>query len=173
MTYIFCGPDNVGKGTQISNLKRYLEENNRLVHVLHYSNIKGDNVRIRSEAYYNQMFEFCKKANELNTDLILDRAHLGESVYSPLYRNYSGDYVFDLEQKYDLEQITLFVFYADPETLIKRDDGLSFSTDLEKKKTEIDAFKRAFEMTHISKKFLINITDKSIEEVWDKLKIFI
>jgi thymidylate kinase len=166
-------PDNVGKGTQIANLKRYLEENNHLVHVLHYSNIKGDNIRIRSEAYYNQMFEFCKKANEINTDLILDRAHLGESVYSPIYRNYSGDYVFDLEKKYDLEKIILFVFYADPEILIERDDGLSFSIDLEKKKNEIDAFQKAFELTNIHKKVLINITNKTKEDVWNKIKGYI
>jgi len=30
--------------------------------------------------------------------LFFNRAHLGEVVYGPLYRGYSGDFVFDLEE---------------------------------------------------------------------------
>ena len=34
--------------------------------------------------------------DDLDINLIFNRSHLGESVYSPLYRGYSGDFVFDI-----------------------------------------------------------------------------
>ena len=36
---------------------------------------------------------------DTDINLIFNRSHLGETVYSPLYRGYSGDYVFDIEKK--------------------------------------------------------------------------
>jgi hypothetical protein len=123
-----------------------------------------------SQAYYREMFRFCEVANELYASLILDRAHLGESVYSPIYRKYDGDYVFRMEERFDLSFFTLFVFIADPETLVHREDGFSFSVDAEKKRLEIEGFKRAFELSHIPNKHLIDITGKDIKEVWEEIK---
>jgi len=173
MIYIFEGLDNVGKGTQISNLKRYLEERGEVVHVLHYSNIKGNNIEERSRIYYHQMFQLMKFAINNGINLILDRAHGGETVYSPIYRNYSGDYVYEIENNFN-SRITstakLIVFIDDPNSLIKREDGLSFSVELEKKQNEVDRFTEFYEKSNIKNKFLINIKDKLIEQVWEELK---
>jgi thymidylate kinase len=170
--YIFEGPDNSSKGTQISNLKKYLEEKGELVHVLHYSNIKGENIEKRSKTYYEQMFQICNEANRKGINLILDRAHIGETVYSPIYRNYDGNFVFVIEKKYvtNNPNYNLLVFIASPETLITRDDGLSFTIQLDKKTDEINKFKEALIKSHIEKKNLIDITNKSIEEVWQEVK---
>jgi len=140
MVYIFEGLDRTGKGTQIQNLKRYLEEKGQLCHVVHYSNIKGDSIEIRSKQYYQEMFGLIKFATYNNINLILDRAHGGETVYSPIYRNYSGDYVFEIESGFGnrvLQNIRLFVFIDKPENLINREDGESFTIELEKKQDEI------------------------------------
>jgi thymidylate kinase len=166
-------PDNVGKGTQIQLLKRYLEENDQLLHVLHYSNIKGKDVYQRSQVYYQQMFMLCEYALSSNISLILDRAHLGETVYSPLYRNYNGDYVFELERDLIKHQggYHLVVFIADPETLVHREDGFSFSKDLEAKRDEIDRFVNAYNKSTIKNKHLIDITNKDVPTVWKELQV--
>jgi len=176
MVYIFEGVDNVGKGTQIQKLKRHLEEKGELVHILHYSNIKGDNIEERSKQYYYEMFNLIKFATFNKINLILDRAHGGETVYSPIYRNYSGDYIYDIEQNFGnriLQNITLFVFTDDPENLIDREDGQSFSTEFEKKRDEIVKFIDFFEKSKIKNKALINIQDMDIEQVFNKMKEFI
>ena len=165
--------DRVGKGTQIAKLKRYLEEKGQLVHVIHYSNIKGDDIRNRSEQYYHQMFDTIKFATLNNLTLILDRAHGGETVYSPVYRGYEGDYVYYLEQRFGkriLDNVTMFVFTDEAENLIERDDGLSFSTDLEKKKDEIKRFVEFFQRSNIENKFLVNINGRDENVIWDFIK---
>jgi len=174
MIYIFEGPDNVGKTTQINKLKKYLEiEKSQLVHILHYSNIKGNDIFERSNHYYNQMFGLMKFAANNNINLIFDRAHGGETVYSPIYRNYSGDYVYEIEQNYN-SKITanakLFVFIDEPENLINREDGKSFSTEYEKKADEINRFGEFYNKSNIKNKYLININGLDIDQVWEKIK---
>ena len=96
MIIIIEGPDRVGKDSLIRNLNnRFYKEN--LVNI-HYSAIhpydKKMSIRELSENINRTMF------NLLNTNFnfILNRAHLGEMVYAPKYRNYPGDYVFELEK---------------------------------------------------------------------------
>jgi thymidylate kinase len=171
MIIIVEGPDRVGKDTQINKIKRYLEERNDLVHVMHYSSIKGTDIENRSKLYYDQMFEICNQANKINVNLILNRAHLGETVYSPIYRNYNADWIFDLEKSYIKQyDYRLIVFIADPEDLIKREDGLSFSNELTKKRDEIERFTKAYHQSNIKNKMLINITGKNIDDVWREVK---
>ena len=176
MVYMFSGPDRTGKDTQIVNLKKYLEEQGKLVHVLHYSAIKGDNIEARSNMYYHEMFKIIKFAVYNDINLILNRAHDGEVVYGPIYRNYDGKYIYEIEESFGnrvLNQCILFVFTADPSELIKRDDGLSFTTEVEKKKIEIDKFVEFYNDTHIKNKLLINITGKGIDEVFEEIKCHI
>jgi thymidylate kinase len=173
MVTVFEGPDRVGKSTQILNLKRHLEHTRSMPsHIMHYSNLKivEEDIIHASKCYYKEMFEFTQLADKLYASLILDRSHIGESVYSPLYRNYDGDYVFDMEQRYNTEYFLLFVFIADPEVLIKREDGISFSTDLEIKKKEIELFKLAFNKSHIKNKYLIDVTNKDVNTVWQEIE---
>jgi thymidylate kinase len=170
------GVDRCGKGTQIDFIKRRLEETGP-VHVVHYSNIKGAaDVYEASKKLYSQMFELCTFANLKNINLILDRAHIGETVYSPIYRNYDGDYVFDYEEqylKYTTNQSTkLLLFTDEAKYLISREDGLSFSTDLKKKTDELERFDRGFELSKLQKK-RIKITDSTAEEVFAQYESFL
>lgn len=187
MTIIIEGVDALGKSTQIQKIKEEFEKQGISVHILHYSNIKAfgnDNKKIR-EASYKQYRDMLKLANyaasEDSMALILDRSHIGESVYSPLYRNYNGDFVFEEEKTFlwqdNLKRIKLILFTDEVEAIIKRDkernDGQSFSLDPEMKKKELDLFDKAFEKSILNKK-RIELKGRDAEQIWnEEVKTFI
>ena len=58
---------------------------------------------------------------------------------------YTGEYVLDIEKNFSTyaaiwDNLYLITLVDEPQNLIDRDDGLSFSIDLDKKTTEIDNF---------------------------------
>ena len=187
MTIIIEGVDALGKSTQIQKIKEEFEKQGISVHILHYSNIKAfgnDNKKIR-EASYKQYRDMLKLANyaasEDSMALILDRSHIGESVYSPLYRNYNGDFVFEEEKTFlwqdNLKRIKLILFTDEVEAIIKRDkernDGQSFSLDPEMKKKELELFDKAFEKSILNKK-RIELKGRNAEQIWnEEVKTFI
>ena len=67
----------------------------------------------------------------------------------------------------------LIVLIDDPENLIKREDGNSFSTDLEKKQLEVDRFVDFFKKSRIGNKIIINIKDKDANQVFEEIKDFL
>lgn len=164
---IIEGPDRTGKDTQINLLQQYAWNNHKLAYNLsHYSHLKNiNNYQSYSNALYdNLIYRMCIG----NTYDIYNRSHIGEYVYAPMYRNYSGDYIFDIEMKYfidNYDHIFLITLITDPLVLISRDDKLSFSNNLEQKQLEISKFKEAHELSIIKKKLLIDCTDMSKEEV--------
>jgi len=187
MTIAIEGVDALGKSTQIQKIKEEFEKRGISVHILHYSNIKAfgnDNQKIR-EASYKQYRDMLKLANYAASEdsmvLILDRSHIGEAVYSPLYRDYNGDFVFEEEKTFiwqdNLKRIKLILFTDDAEAIIKRDkernDGQSFSLDPEMKKKELDLFDKAFEKSILNKK-RIELKGRDAEQIWnEEVKPFI
>jgi len=167
---IIEGTDNTGKGTQQNLIIEKL--NNLVFHKLHYSSLPFKDDKEKHIKYstqmYDDMFKIMINNKEDNINMIFNRSHLGESVYSPLYRDYSGDYVFDIEKKYvdilrkDLYLITLS---NDAHTILKRDDGKSFYGNEEEVKAEIDGFNRAHRLSKIKNKLLLNIGTMSADEV--------
>lgn len=93
--------------------------------------------------------------------LIFDRWHLGEVVYSPLYRGYSGDYVFGMEKSHELDSCyhLRLILLTENFKLASHfvDDGESF--DIEKREKEQELFIAAFERSIIPNKKLICVTD--------------
>lgn len=176
MNIIIEGTDALGKDTQISFIEKEFEKRGKAVHIIHYSNIKLDtneDIKIASQIRYREMFNLISDVPENNV-LILNRSHIGEAVYSPIYRKYNGDYVFHFEKEFvdrDASNTKLIVFTDTPEAVIERDkkrgDGLSFSLDLDKKKQELEAFERAYEMSSLNKK-LIHLNGRSPEEIWEQ-----
>lgn len=178
MITIIEGLDNVGKGTQIRNILGILAPT-KPTHIIHYSAIPGMNGEDAYEysvGLYHNMFRLLSRNYE-KSHFILDRSHLGESVYAPKYRGYNGDYVFDIESQYTIEEfwkeIKLITFVDKAENLIARDDGLSHSININDKNDEIKAFKRAHEMSLIEDKILIDIDGLNIEQVFEKIKEFL
>ena len=173
MNIIIDGPDNVGKTTQIRNIKNYF--NNLPFHTIHYSNIVQKSIEDTinySKKLYKELFELLNS----KYNFICDRCHLDELVYGNIYRGYSGDYVIELEKECNLdklENLFLIILIDTPENLIKRDDGKSFSIDLDKKKKEIELFKEAFKKSTIKNKILIDINGKNENEVFDEIINFL
>lgn len=92
--------------------------------------------------------------------IIFDRWHLGECVYSPLYRGTSGDYVFNLEKRARLDkedEIRLILLVEDFK--ISRhfvSDGQSFNDGQREREQEL--FIKAFNRSIIPDKRMICVT---------------
>lgn len=182
MNIIFESTDAMGKDTQIALLERELEKRGKAVHILHYSNIRLDSnsqIETASKIRYREMFNVMKNITDPNV-FIFNRAHLGETVYSPLYRNYNGDYVFDYEKEYLNQQhpkTFLIVFTDDVDNVIARDiarnDGKSFTLDKDKKQKEIELFEQAYEKSSLCKK-LVKLNNRTPEQIFNEdIKPFI
>jgi len=173
---IIEGTDNVGKDTQQDLIIKNMSD--RVFHKLHYSSLPFKDDKDKHATYskklYETMFQLMMKSkiakfeSDLDINLIFNRSHLGETVYSPLYRGYSGDYVFDIEKKYTKalrEDLYLITLVNDPHTILKRDDGKSFYGNEEEVRAEIDGFTRAHRKSTIKNKLLVNVGTMSAIEV--------
>lgn len=175
MVIIIEGPDNVGKSTLIRNIKNHYNKN--IIANLAYSNVKQATPHEHinySKLLYKNMFELCNfQSKVLNNIMILDRSHIGEMVYSPLYRNYSGDYVLDIEKEFDLSNYFLITLTDLAENLIDRDDGLSHSINVSDKNKELELFLESTTKSLIKHKFVMNINGLNITQVFNKVIDFI
>jgi len=178
MIILFEGPDRCGKSTQITKLQSLLTD--KPLHLLHYFALKGfsnsESIKEYSYNLYKSMFDLLKN-NYKESHFIIDRAHISEAVYSPLYRNYSGEYVYDLEKNYIgtefWSQFYLITFIDNIENIIKRDDGLSFTIEPGNISKEINSFIDATQKSNIINKKIINIANKSINIVQEEIKRFL
>ena len=167
---IIEGTDNVGKDTQ-QNL--IIEKMNEYVfHKFHYSSLPFKDDKEMHATYskkmYDDMFKVMINCKDKDINFIFNRSHLGETVYSPLYRGYSGDYVLDIEKKYTKalrEDLYLITLTNDPHTILKRDDGKSFYGNEEEVKAEVDGFRRAHRLSTIKNKLHVNVGTMSAIEV--------
>ena len=176
------GPDRCGKSTQIKRLMSRLarediyEGNVKPIQWLHYSAVKNVTAA-EQKALFRKTFEQMFQLVRGHGHWILDRSHLGDFVYAPLYRNdVDVKYVFELEEnqlKFIAEPCVLLLFYDSSFGNLKRDDGDSLNSDidLERAKEEMTLFRIAFNKSKITSKLEIDIANKSPEEieqiVWD------
>lgn len=177
MNVIIEGVDALGKSTQIQCIKNEFEKRGKIVYTIHCSNFKfSDNkkeIELYSKKYYEDLLKLM--AGPLsNSDhvLIFDRSHIGEYVYSLIYRSYNGSYVFDYEKRFlsaPHPKTQLILFSDDPQRIIERDikrnDGKSFSLDLRKKTEEVKRFEKAFEKSRLDKK-LVYLNSRDAETIW-------
>jgi len=173
--------DRLGKGTLISGLKNKLDYFN----VIHYQkpelldyfkekaqqelnskfgladpDIRTLTIKKYQERSFSDMF---KMLSHPTIKFLMDRGHLGENVYAHRYRNYSGEYVFDLEQKLRtndsdcFSNSTLLVLLITSSFEFIKDDGLSF--DFSKKEEEQVDFIKSFNRSIIKHKLMIDVHD--------------
>ncbi len=167
---IIEGTDRVGKDTQQNLIIEKLH--NLVFHKVHYSSLPFKNDLEKHTSYskkmYDDMFKLMMLSKDSDINIIFNRSHLGETVYSPLYRGYSGDYVFDIEKQYAnalRENLYLITLTNDPHIIWSRDDGKSFYKNEEGIKAEVDGFQRAHRLSKIKNKLMINIGTMSAEDV--------
>lgn len=174
MLVIFEGIDRVGKDTQIKLFQKYMFNNyNKLFHQLHCSGFANNTLskavlkQINLE-YYNEMFQLlCNPYN-----FILNRSHLGEYVYGPMYREYDGSYVLELEKKLP-KDCYLILLLDSVDNVLKREDNDSFTCDRDKKQHEIDLFKEIFNKTSIKNKILIELNNRNINDIHEEIIKFV
>lgn len=109
------------------------------------------------EASFKTMFSIIHDATF--SRVICNRAHLGECVYAPMYRGYDGQYVFDLERDFQIQEVhlRLVLLTQNFETMGEIiDDGESF--DFSKRQQEQELFIAAFEKSIIADKRIVNVT---------------
>lgn len=166
-TIVIEGLDRCGKDTIIQHI---VSKANNVV-IRHCSFPKGDTIE-EKVAYqkYSLSRELrmcgeyvkCEKieGDNPNDVYIFNRSHLGECVYGPMYRNSDPEWVYSLEREcLDLDNTFLITLYASPEFIVKQDDGLSFSNNVEKKKIEIEKFKDAHDKSAIKNKLYLQVND--------------
>lgn len=178
LNIIVEGVDRVGKDTQIALLKRSLYPK-YVFQTLHYSKVPFDNDIMNieySEKLYNDMFRLMSNSD---INFIVNRSHIGEMVYGPLYRNYSGEYVLELERAYMNDKklwdnIVLITMVNSPENIKDREDGNSLSnSDIKKMKIEKGLFMKAHDKSYIENKLIIDCKDYSIEHIHGQIMNFI
>lgn len=131
----------------------------------HAMNIKAKkaNVEEASKTLYCHYFD--KMTEEGHA--IYDRMHLGEVVYSPMYKNYNGEYVYGLEEEFigngTQDDIFLFLLVDTAESISKRDDGDGWSSDLTKMTEERNLFIDAFNKSNIENKMLVEIQEYDLD----------
>lgn len=124
-----------------------------------YRSLSVENLarRLYQEDANRGMFDLLKN----KTPMIFDRTHLGEMVYAPLYRKYSGEYVYDMEKElieskpFTHEDDIRLILLISSNTEMLVDDGLSF--DPSKKNDEQSMFINAFNKSSIVNKVIVDV----------------
>jgi hypothetical protein len=162
--FIVEGLDRLGKSTLIDNIQDSLglyqvihNSKPKVLSCLHAASLYGPLHAYQTRAYRN-MFTIMSGPGKF----IFDRAHLGEMVYAPLYRGYSGGYVFYMEDEFNIaEQFDIrMILLVEDFTCSNhfQDDGLSI--DPTKRQQEQNLFFDAFNKSKIVDKRIICVTDK-------------
>ncbi len=160
------GLDRLGKDTLIQGIL----DRHGYYQVLHFTkplrldfyarNDPSSAFREYQDASFRTLFQLLQAAPAAK--ILCNRAHLGECVYAPIYRGYSGEYVFDIERAFDAHQLpdTRFVLLTENFGASKHfeDDGLSLG-GAEKRRDEQKRFLAAFEQSTIRDKRTICVTD--------------
>lgn len=179
--FLIEGLDRLGKDTLLDGIRHRMGYHQ----VLHY---KKPNLleyyskempralafRKYQEVGFRTMFQLLSGAP--SAKIICNRAHLGECVYAPIYRNYSGDYVFELEREFKVHQLsqTRLVLLIEDFDVSKHfvDDGNSLGGK-EKRQEEQQLFLKAFNTSAFPDKKIIRVTDRETGEFKSRDSILI
>jgi thymidylate kinase len=171
---IIEGLDRTGKDTLVKEIL----DSYRTGFKVHWSFPKGETNEEKTE-YQKRSFEdnfaFYADLSDIyhgddSTILIWNRSHIGELVWGSLYRESKPEtWVIDMEKFWCLNDdpdVYLVYLYADPEFIVREDDGNSYSGKLSDKIKELDSFEKAINASGIKKKIKIKVNedDKYIDQ---------
>ena len=171
-TIILEGTDRVGKSTLITGISEYHNYDNIIVR--HCG--KPPKHINKEDVYQWQMRCFIKEAvladilknmeigehRYYENVVIYNRYYLGEYVYGIMFREYREEFIehrlseFE-SQHIDLDNTKLITLVADPEFLMSKEDGNSFSQTLEQKTKEVELFKIIHNKSLIKNKLLLKV----------------
>ena len=178
--YIVEAVDGLGKTTLIQgikNVKGYYP-------IMHYQ--KPELLEIYQEAnsiisplyeYQYATFVSMMQLIESKIPMIFDRSHIGEYIYAPMYRNYDGKYIFELEKQYNManQYHTKLILLTTSNWEYIIDDGKCH--DFTKRVEEQQRFIEAFDKSILPNKIKIDIAKpngdrKTVEELLEEIGIF-
>lgn len=167
------GGDCLGKNTIIEGLCRVLDYDN--ISLRHFGKPKKGlsptDVLDFQFKVFNKEALFVDQVRLLDIDeygyynntVIWNRSHLGEYVYSQMFRGVSAYAIankirtFEINSFSDKDDVYLISLTASPTFFLKQEDGLSLSKTLNEKKREIKLFKTAHELSSIKNKKLLTV----------------
>jgi len=169
---IIEGGDRLGKDTLIKNICDHFQYRN--VTIRHFDKPpKGmspkETLDFQFSVFYKE-FDLIRQMHEhLDYDdygyhenvVIWNRAHLGEYVYSQMFRGISRREVATklkiLEERNLTENQFLITLTASPKFFLDQEDGESFSQNLDQKSKELQLFKEVHALSLIPNKRLIKV----------------
>ena len=159
MIIIVEGLDNTGKSTLIKNLRKYVFKH-PMVTSIHCTSPPYQSNSQWSKDHYNEILRLSRDMSMNGWVVILDRSHLGEDVFGPIFRNESVDYIYDLEYSYFVDvDVRAILLIDDPANLIERDDGQSHTINRNDLQNVSDRFVDVFKKSHINHKMVYHITN--------------
>lgn len=164
--FIIEGIDRVGKDTLVRGLLDRLGYHlvihySKPLQLACYGNHEGlSPERLFQEASFATLFSLISAVP--TAPVICNRAHLGECVYGRLYRNYSPEYIFELERRFNVNMLTSarLVLLTEDFASAKhfRDDGMAIGT-ADKRPEEQALFLEAFRQSTFADKRQVCVTD--------------
>lgn len=165
------GGDRLGKDTLIKNLCDHFNYHNLIIR--HFDKPpKGlspkETLDFQFQVFHKE-FRFIEQSSEYLNDefgyhnnvAIWNRAHLGEYVYSQMFRGISrrdvGKRLKELEEIFLTHDQYLITLTASPKFFLDQEDGDSFSQNLDQKTKELQLFKEAHALSLIPNKKLIKV----------------
>lgn len=160
-SYIIEGLDRLGKSTLIEGIL-HKEGYHQVIHYAKPQLLECYKLDARPlKRYQLETFKSMLYLLDSKAPLILDRAHLGEYVYAPMYRKYDAEYIFQLEKYHraqDMEHVQLILLTEDfSKSKHFVDDGLSLGSE-DKRETEQQLFIEAFNKSTFKNKKMICVT---------------
>ena len=169
---IFEGGDNLGKDTLIKGVCEYFNYDNLTIR--HFGKPpKGlapkETLDFQFDVFYKEMLFKDYITDNIDGDefgyypntLIWNRSHLGEYVYSQMFRGITKREIKEkiriFEERNVSSQMYLITLTADPVFFLSKEDGHSFSQDLEQKTRELELFKEAHNLSIIPNKKLLRV----------------
>ena len=169
---ILEGGDSLGKDTLIESICKHLKYDNLTIR--HFGKPpKGlspkETLDFQFEIFYKEMLFKDYIIENIDGDdwgyypntLIWNRSHLGEFVYSQMFRGITKKEVKDkiklFESRTVSSQMYLITLTAAPRFFLSKEDGESFSQNLEQKTRELELFKEVHNISIIPNKKLVKV----------------
>jgi thymidylate kinase len=167
------GTDKCGKSTCIAHLTSRMGYRS-----MHFGKPMGSNAQERAHFQwgdFQRAFAFMAALQGQPVRICMDRAHLGELVYGPLYRSHSGvdlGYIHELESSAPFDNVLLILLeHGDLDVLRSRDDGLGFN--INRLADERELFRAAFAASRLKHKVKIDVTRLGIEQMIQRLAVIV
>jgi thymidylate kinase len=158
--FIVEGQDRCGKSTLIEQLAEIFKPNFITFHSGPPPKFDSADAALLWEIdNYTLLYTKYKEMTD-NYTILLDRFHLGVPVYGKKYRGYNTDlHCSDIDRNFThLENTFLIVLTDSTESIMKREDGISFEKTEEEYENTRSAFIEEYKHSCIRNKLLIHIT---------------